>query len=39
MRSRRSRASKNWKLLRYDVGHRETPEMREQIRKWFTEKL
>jgi hypothetical protein len=29
----------NWKLLRYDVGHRETPEMREQIRKWFTEKL
>ena len=25
----------NWKLLRYDVGHRETPEMREEIRKWF----
>jgi hypothetical protein len=25
----------NWKLLRYDVGHRETPDMREQIRHWF----
>jgi dienelactone hydrolase len=26
----------HWKLLRYDVGHQETPEMREQIRHWFT---
>ena len=25
----------NWKLLRYDVGHVETPEMREEVRKWF----
>jgi hypothetical protein len=25
----------NWKLLRYDVGHLETPEMREEVRKWF----
>ena len=25
----------HWKLLRYDVGHQETPEMREEIRKWF----
>lgn len=31
--------SDNWKLLRYDVGHMETPAMREEIRKWFTEKL
>jgi hypothetical protein len=29
----------NWKLLRYDVGHRETPEMREQIRRWFVAHL
>jgi hypothetical protein len=29
----------NWKLLRYDGGHRETPEMRAEIRKWFIEKL
>jgi hypothetical protein len=29
----------NWKLLRYDVGHMETPAMREEIRKWFIEKL
>jgi hypothetical protein len=25
----------HWKLLRYDVGHQETPGMREEIRKWF----
>ena len=24
-----------WKLLRYDVGHQETPEMREKIRDWL----
>jgi hypothetical protein len=29
----------NWKLLRYDVGHQETPEMREQIRQWLTREL
>ena len=29
----------NWKLLRYDVGHQETPEMREEIRKWFVAHL
>ena len=29
----------NWKLLRYDVGHQETPEMREQIRQWLVTKL
>jgi hypothetical protein len=29
----------NWKLLRYDGGHLETPAMREEIRKWFVEKL
>ena len=28
-----------WKLLRYDVGHQETPAMREEIRKWLLEKL
>jgi len=32
-------APANWKLLRYDVGHRETPEMREQIRQWFVARL
>lgn len=31
--------AENWKLLRYDVGHMETPEMREEIRKWFITKL
>lgn len=31
--------SDNWKLLRYDVGHLETPEMREEVRKWFVAKL
>jgi hypothetical protein len=25
----------HWKLLRYDVGHLETPAMREEIRKWL----
>ncbi len=29
----------NWKLLRYDVGHQEAPEMREEIRKWFVTNL
>jgi dienelactone hydrolase len=29
----------NWQLLRYDVGHEETPQMREQIRAWFTQHL
>ncbi len=29
----------NWKLLRYDVGHQETPEMREEIRKWLVANL
>ena len=29
----------NWKLLRYDGGHLENPQMRDEIRKWFTEKL
>ena len=29
----------HWKLLRYDVGHQETPEMREQIRQWFVQYL
>lgn len=31
--------SENWKLLRYDGGHLETPAMREEIRKWLVEKL
>jgi len=25
----------NWKLLRYEGGHLENPEMREEIRRWF----
>jgi hypothetical protein len=25
----------HWRLLRYDVGHQETPEGREEIRKWL----
>ncbi len=29
----------NWKLLRHDVDHQETPEMREQIRHWLTTNL
>jgi Abhydrolase family len=29
----------NWKLLRYDVGHQETPGMREEIRQWFVAHL
>jgi hypothetical protein len=29
----------NWKLLRYDVGHQETPEMREEIRQWLVTHL
>jgi hypothetical protein len=29
----------NWRLLRYDVGHQETPEGREQIRQWLVNKL
>ncbi|HKE96540.1 MAG TPA: acetylxylan esterase [Povalibacter sp.] len=31
--------SQNWKLLRYDGGHLETPVMRDEIRKWLVEKL
>lgn len=31
--------SEHWQLLRYDVGHQETPAMREEIRKWFVSKL
>ena len=29
----------NWKLLRYESAHIETPDMREAIRKWLVEKL
>ena len=29
----------HWKLLRYDVGHVETPAMREEIRNWFVTHL
>ncbi|HEY5807004.1 MAG TPA: acetylxylan esterase [Povalibacter sp.] len=29
----------NWKLLRYDGGHLETPVMRDEIRKWLVDKL
>jgi hypothetical protein len=29
----------NWKLSRHDVGHLETPEMREEVRKWFVAHL
>jgi hypothetical protein len=29
----------NWQLLRYDVGHQETPEGREAIRQWLVTKL
>jgi len=29
----------NWRLLRYDSAHLETPAMREEIRKWLVEKL
>jgi hypothetical protein len=29
----------NWKLSRYEVGHQETPEMREHIRQWLTAHL
>ena len=29
----------NWKLLRYDVGHQETPAMREEIRQWLVARL
>jgi hypothetical protein len=29
----------NWKLVRHDVGHLETPAMREEIRQWFVNKL
>jgi hypothetical protein len=31
--------SDNWKLLRYDGGHLETPVMREEIRTWLVDKL
>jgi hypothetical protein len=29
----------NWKLLRYDGGHLETPVMREDIRQWLVARL
>jgi hypothetical protein len=29
----------NWKLLRYDGGHLETPVMREEIRRWLVTHL
>lgn len=29
----------NWKLLRFDVGHQETPEMRAAALKWLQDKL
>lgn len=29
----------NWQLLRYDVGHQETPEGREEIRRFFAKHL
>jgi hypothetical protein len=29
----------HWQLLRYNVGHVETPEMRERIREWFVAHL
>ena len=29
----------NWRLLRYDSAHLERPEMREEIRRWFVQKL
>jgi dienelactone hydrolase len=31
--------AENWKLLRYDGKHFETPTMREEVRKWLVEKL
>jgi hypothetical protein len=31
--------AENWKLLRYDVGHVETPAMRREIRQWFESHL
>lgn len=32
-------AGDNWKLLTYDVGHQETPEMREEILSWLRQNL
>src|SRR6185503_9537889 len=29
----------NWKLLRYDGGHFENPQMREEVRKWLVQNL
>ena len=29
----------SWQLLRYDVGHQETPGMRDEIRRWLVTKL
>ncbi len=31
--------AENWRLSRYDVGHQETPAMREEVRKWFRSHL
>jgi hypothetical protein len=32
-------AASEWRLSRHDVGHQETPEMREEIRRWLVAKL
>lgn len=32
-------ASENWKMLRYDIGHLETAEMREEIKTYLVERL
>lgn len=31
--------AERWKLLRYDVAHQETPEMRDEIRDWLVTRL
>ena len=31
--------AERWKLLRYDVGHQETPDMRDKIRDWLVTNL
>jgi hypothetical protein len=32
-------AASEWRLSRHDVGHQETPEIREEIRRWLVAKL
>jgi hypothetical protein len=32
-------AANQWRLSRYDVGHQETPQMRDEIREWLAGKL